>query len=312
MCTLIALHRCVPGKPLVIAANRDEFLARPAEGPALRMRGSGPILAPLDLEAGGTWLGLNARGVFVGLTNLRPDEQITEHLPQVQEDTAQLRRMATPDPTPEDLTASRPVGKPGARSRGEVVMAALDASSASEAAARIADLEASAYNPFQLLMADDREAWLTVYRDEPQVLALEPGVHVVGNVEDERIGAALGAAALESPNARARAVSEQPRARKLARIRERVEKLLTGGSRDLLEDLGDVCREHVESDPFESTCVHVAERYGTRSSLLLELAEERNASRLWATDGPPCDRSFENLSALLEQLDARSRRFTQG
>ena len=36
MCTLIALHRCVPGAPLVIAANRDEYLDRPAEPPALR------------------------------------------------------------------------------------------------------------------------------------------------------------------------------------------------------------------------------------------------------------------------------------
>ena len=28
MCTLIVLHRCVPGKPLVVAANRDEFRDR--------------------------------------------------------------------------------------------------------------------------------------------------------------------------------------------------------------------------------------------------------------------------------------------
>ena len=72
MCTLIVLHRCVPGRPLVVAANRDEFLSRPAEGPAIREGRGGRILSPLDLEAGGTWLGLNDRGVFVGLTNLRP------------------------------------------------------------------------------------------------------------------------------------------------------------------------------------------------------------------------------------------------
>ncbi|MDH5307695.1 MAG: NRDE family protein, partial [Myxococcales bacterium] len=36
MCTVIALHRCVPGFPLVLAANRDEFFERPAEGIALR------------------------------------------------------------------------------------------------------------------------------------------------------------------------------------------------------------------------------------------------------------------------------------
>ena len=72
MCTLIVLHRCVPGRPLVVAANRDEFLDRPAEGPALRSSRTGPIVAPRDLKAGGTWVGVSARGVFAGLTNLRP------------------------------------------------------------------------------------------------------------------------------------------------------------------------------------------------------------------------------------------------
>jgi uncharacterized protein with NRDE domain len=261
------------------------------------MRESGPILAPLDIEAGGTWLGLNGRGVFVGLTNLRPDG-------------------------PE---SAGPIGRPGARSRGEVVMAALDARSATEAATMIEDLEAEAYNPFQLFVADAEQAWLTVYRDGSRTRALEPGVHVIGNVEDERVGAVLGSVSAttsvssvrsmvdsRSPDVIAVGDTEHPRARKLARIRERVEKLLTVRSRDLLEDLGEVCREHVDTNPFESTCVHVAERYGTRSSLLLELGEEADASRLWATDGPPCERSFENLSDLLGQLDTMSRSFSRG
>jgi len=108
------------------------------------------------------------------------------------------------------------------------------------------------------------------------------------------------------------------------RIRERVKKLLAESSGDLFEDLADVCREHVEGNPegrpegrpeespLESTCVHLAERYGTRSSLLLELADVPEASRLWATDGPPCERPFENLSTLLKELDARSRTWIRG
>ena len=338
MCTLIALHRCVPGSPLVVAANRDEFLARPAEGPALRMRENGPILAPLDVEAGGTWLGLNGRGVFVGLTNLRPEgsegggrveslqrtggPQRTDIAPGIQGSV----RPGMNEPietSPKSILAGRgtsgPIGKPGARSRGEVVMAALDARSATEAASIIAGLEADTYNPFQLFVADADRAWLTVYRDGPRTRALDPGVHVIGNVEEERMGSVLGAdpraTNLEMPRrpeAIAAGDTEHPRARKLARIRERVEKLLTVRSRDLLGDLGEVCREHVDTNPFESTCVHVADRYGTRSSLLLELAEEAEASRLWATDGPPCERSFENLSALLGQLDSKSRSFGRG
>ena len=36
MCTLVALHGVVPRTRLLVAANRDEFFDRPAEGPALR------------------------------------------------------------------------------------------------------------------------------------------------------------------------------------------------------------------------------------------------------------------------------------
>ncbi len=188
-------------------------------------------------------------------------------------------------------------------------MTALDTGSAADAAAAIGKLEEYAYNPFQLFVADSRHAWLTVYRDRPRTRALEPGIHVIGNVEDQRLDAALGAAQTEPAEL---GDSEQPRARKLTRIRERVEKLLTNSSADLFEDLADVCREHVEATPFESTCVHLQGRYGTRISLLLELADVPEASRLWATDGPPCERPFENLSALLKELDAKSRTWTRG
>jgi len=74
MCTLIALHQCVVGAPLVIAANRDEFLDRPAEGPALRDTSHGTILAPKDARAGGTWLGMNPSGLFAAVTNRRNGE----------------------------------------------------------------------------------------------------------------------------------------------------------------------------------------------------------------------------------------------
>ncbi len=301
MCTLIVLHRCVPGRPLVVAANRDEFLDRPAEGMALRSSGKGPIVAPLDLEAGGTWVGLSGRNVFVGLTNLRAATQ-----PSVV------------------LEADRTL-----RSRGEVVMMALEAESAAHAIegllATLATLasEAESFNPFQLLVADGQDAWLLVYRGEARAVQLEPGPHVVGNVVDERIEAALSAASVKQSES----LDSEPRARKLTRIRERVEKLMTEPSRDLFEGLAGICREHVESDrsgipelegriageesgppgrsPFESTCVHVADRYGTRSSLLLELSADSDASRLWTTDGPPCERPYENRSSLLKALGVR-------
>ena len=51
MCTLIAIYRTVPDRWLVLAANRDEYLDRPAEGPAIRLLEKGAVLAPLDLKA---------------------------------------------------------------------------------------------------------------------------------------------------------------------------------------------------------------------------------------------------------------------
>ena len=144
MCTLVALHRAVPGAPLVIAANRDEFLDRPAEGPALR---SGGVVAPRDLREGGTWLGLNRHGLFAGLTN----------------------------------RAGRP-RDPMRRSRGHVVLEVLrEADSAAAAARRMERLPDRAYNAFHLLLADRTSAWLVVYEDAPKVFALRPGIHVIGN-----------------------------------------------------------------------------------------------------------------------------------
>src|SRR5689334_12777158 len=66
MCTLVVATRLVPGFPLVVAANRDERLSRAASPPAFDGRG---FIAPRDEVAGGTWLGLNRHGVFVGVTN---------------------------------------------------------------------------------------------------------------------------------------------------------------------------------------------------------------------------------------------------
>lgn len=59
--------------PLVVAANRDEFFARPAArlGWWQPSAGGPPILAGRDLEAGGTWLGLTAQGRLAMLTNVR-------------------------------------------------------------------------------------------------------------------------------------------------------------------------------------------------------------------------------------------------
>lgn len=59
--------------PLVIAANRDEYFKRPAARLSWWSPGAGlpDILGGRDLEAGGTWLGLTARGRLALITNVR-------------------------------------------------------------------------------------------------------------------------------------------------------------------------------------------------------------------------------------------------
>ena len=117
MCTLLAV---VPprGGVLQVAANRDEFLARPASPPR-RWPGVPAVLAPRDEQAQGTWLGLNAHRLFVGVTNRHGAERDS--------------RLA---------------------SRGQLVAEALRADSVEALHRRLAGLGPRVYNPFHLLYAD--------------------------------------------------------------------------------------------------------------------------------------------------------------
>ena len=69
MCTLALVSRVWPDTPLLIAANRDELLGRPAAPPGPLAVLPRRAFGPRDLQAGGTWLGLNDAGVFAGLTS---------------------------------------------------------------------------------------------------------------------------------------------------------------------------------------------------------------------------------------------------
>jgi len=148
MCTLAIYFRHLAGLPLVVAANRDEFLARPAAAPAL-LAATPRVVGGRDLRAGGTWLAISEHGVVAGLLN---------------------RRATAPDPRK--------------RSRGALPLAVLAAPSAAAARARLAVLEPDAYNSFNLLVADAAEAWVAQNRPGRLDLThLEPGLHVLTNLD---------------------------------------------------------------------------------------------------------------------------------
>jgi uncharacterized protein with NRDE domain len=242
MCTLVALHRCTPDASLWIAANRDEYLERPAEGPALREGRNGAIVAPLDRRAGGTWWGLNQHGVFAAVTN-RPTQ--------------------APDPT--------------RRSRGQLVLDVLAAASSAAAAEALGRLDRDAYNPFNLFVADGRDAFAAVYESRPELLRLAPGAHVIGNAD---------------PDAR-----DVPKVR---RTLERAEQVAAGPVASIADGLTAICRTH-EDDALTSPCVHRG-GYGTRSSTLLRLGSVLDL--LQHADGPPCTTAYRDFTPLLASLGA--------
>jgi uncharacterized protein with NRDE domain len=149
MCTLAIYVDQFAGFPLVVAANRDEFLDREATAPEV-LAAEPRVVGGRDLRAGGTWLAVAEHGTVAGLLNRR-----TEALP----------------------LASK-------RSRGELPMLALAAGSAAAAARVVRALDGDTYNAFNLLVADAREAWVAQnHADGIALTPLAPGLHLVSNLD---------------------------------------------------------------------------------------------------------------------------------
>lgn len=70
MCLLIVLRGLHRHHPVIVGANRDERFDRKAAPPGLWVGERRRILSPRDRVAAGTWLAINDRGRFAGITNL--------------------------------------------------------------------------------------------------------------------------------------------------------------------------------------------------------------------------------------------------
>jgi uncharacterized protein with NRDE domain len=70
MCLILFSYKTHPHYPLVLAANRDEFYARPT-ATAHFWKDAPSILAGRDLRGGGTWLGVDRHGRFAAVSNYR-------------------------------------------------------------------------------------------------------------------------------------------------------------------------------------------------------------------------------------------------
>lgn len=145
MCLIAVAWRSHPRFPLVIAANRDEFHARPTAPVHAWERPAG-ITAGRDLEAGGTWLGASANGRIAAITNVR----------------------------------SASGGPAHARSRGELPVAFLTSSQSPAAFATALEPRGPRYRGFNLLLAT-RESLLLMSNQQPGVVSLPDGVHAISN-----------------------------------------------------------------------------------------------------------------------------------
>jgi len=145
MCLILLAWR-VPGRPpVVVAANRDEFHARPA-APAAFWEDQPSILAGRDLEARGTWMGISRGGRFAAVTNYRGGTE-----PRA------------------------------AQSRGALVTGFLSGSETAGAYIESVTAKSGSYSGFNLIASDGAELWWMSNRDsEPR--RLEAGIYGLGNL----------------------------------------------------------------------------------------------------------------------------------
>jgi len=143
MCLALIALAAHPGYRVVVAANRDEYHARPAAPAAWWDEG---ILAGRDLKAGGTWLGVDRRGRFAVVTNVR-------------------------DPSRHD---------PGAPSRGALVPQLLRNPAAPSVSLPPLVLGGGRHNGFNLVAGDVAELhWGSNRAATPATLA--PGIYGLSN-----------------------------------------------------------------------------------------------------------------------------------
>jgi hypothetical protein len=130
-----------------IGANRDEMVNRPWAPPDEYWPDRPGVIAGRDETAGGTWLGMNARGVVAAVLN----------------------RHGSLGPAP------------GKRSRGELPLLALGAANAQAGAAAIAALDAGAYRSFNLVTADADGAYFCAGLEggHPEVTPLGGGTWMI-------------------------------------------------------------------------------------------------------------------------------------
>ncbi|MCP4392650.1 MAG: NRDE family protein [Gammaproteobacteria bacterium] len=144
MCLILFAYRQHADYPLLLMANRDEYYARPTRD--AHWWEETPVFAGRDLEAGGTWLGINRQGRFAAVTNVREPGGMS----------------------------------PGKKTRGALTRDFLSADVPAETYLRDLAPRDRDYAGFNLLLGDDQGFWFYSNRDHG-ILRIEAGVYGISN-----------------------------------------------------------------------------------------------------------------------------------
>jgi hypothetical protein len=278
MCTLVLLRRPGSDWPLLLAANRDELRTRPWRAPARHWPDRPEAVAGLDVEAGGSWLGMNDDGVVAAILN----------------------RVGTLGPAA------------GKRSRGEIVLDALDHAEAAAAAAALADLDPEAYRPFNLIVADRYDAyWLRhagtlpdfgfrasdgTWRDVDPILMPNASSRARGGPAAAAIECHPIAEGLSMITARDLNDAGSTRVRTfLPRLRAAEPPDPARGNWSAWQALL-AERRSPDGDPRNAMTIVTSGDYGTVCSSLVALPAE-GEPRMWFAGGPLGEASFERVEA---------------
>lgn len=131
--------------PLIVIANRDEYYARPTQS-AHWWSDTPGIFAGRDLEARGTWMGVNKKGRFAAVTNVRQPGNLG----------------------------------PGRLSRGKLTRDFLSGRESAEAFLKNIETDADDYAGFNLLVGDDSGLYFYSNRDSG-VRRIAPGIYGISN-----------------------------------------------------------------------------------------------------------------------------------
>ena len=145
MCLILFALQQHKDYPLVVIANRDEYYSRPTQ--AAHWWPDEPyVFAGRDLEAQGTWMGVNKNGRFAAVTNVRESGSFT----------------------------------PGRLSRGKLTRDFLSGHESAEVFLKGIEATAYDYAGFNLLVGDSSSLYFYSNRN-PGIRCIPPGIYGVSN-----------------------------------------------------------------------------------------------------------------------------------